>query len=86
MPDEDPELIPFLSSSEIISMIQDNEQVEDILEFVLQKYPKQKLSTCVDVTLDIISKYNGDILDIGIERKIHSHNGEKIEVMPIGIK
>ena len=86
MPDREPELVPFLSSNDVKLLISENENIDDLLEFVLENYPKHELSTCVDVTIDIISQQNGDELLLGDNRIYHIRNGKKIEVMPIGIK
>jgi hypothetical protein len=86
MPDREPELVPFLSSNDVKLLISENGNIDDLLEFVLENYPKHELSTCVDVTIDIISQQNGDELLLGDNRIYHIRNGRKIEVMPIGIK
>ena len=86
MPTEEPQMISFLSANDVKKLIQDSDNVADLLEFVLQNYPLHELTTCVDVTMDVISQNKGENLTFGTNRIVHKRNGKKIEVMPIGIK
>ena len=86
MPTEEPEMISFLSSNDVKKLIDATDNVADLLEFVLQNYPRHELTTCVDVAMDVISHNKGDNLLFGTNRIVDKRNGKKIEVMPIGIK
>jgi hypothetical protein len=86
MPTAKPELESFISSEEIKLLMKDHESVNDVLGFILEQYPSHNLSTCVNVTLQLLSGLNGESIHFGNERIIHLRNDEQIEVMPIGIK
>ena len=86
MPTEEPEMASFLSVSDVKKLIEITDDIPDILKLVLENFPSHELTTCVSVSLDLISQNKGDSLRFGESRIAHSRNGKKIEVMPIGIK